>query len=220
MGLLFRRHCGAVCLTKSNYNPPPISSLMKRVILITGTPAVGKTTTAKALATKLNAEYINLTDFAKTHNLTLGEDAERDTLIVDDEQIQQKLKEVIDASQNQNIIVDGHYAAAVTPRELAPQVFVLRRNPKELKVLMEQKGYTGSKMWENLQAEIIDVCLGEAVEVHAGRVCELDVTGKATEEIVEDILAVLEKRKTCIVGTIDWMGTLEREGLLDQYLKL
>ncbi len=193
---------------------------MKRVILITGTPAVGKTTTAKALATKLNAEYINLTDFAKTHNLTLGEDAERDTLIVDDEQIQQKLKEVIDASQNQNIIVDGHYAAAVTPRELAPQVFVLRRNPKELKVLMEQKGYTGSKMWENLQAEIIDVCLGEAVEVHAGRVCELDVTGKATEEIVEDILAVLEKRKTCIVGTIDWMGTLEREGLLDQYLKL
>jgi hypothetical protein len=30
----------------------------------------------------------------------------------------------------------------------------------------------------------------------------------------------LEKRKTCIVGTIDWMGTLEREGILDQYLKL
>jgi adenylate kinase len=193
---------------------------MKRVILITGTPAVGKTTTAKALAAKLNAEYINLTDFAKTHNLTLGEDTERDTLIVDDENFQQTLTEAIDASPNQTIIVDGHYAAAVTPREYVPQVFVLRRNPKELKVLMEQKGYTGTKMWENLQAEIIDVCLGEAVEVHAGRVCELDVTGKTTEEIVEDIVAVLEKRKTCIIGTIDWLGTLEKEGILDQYLKL
>jgi adenylate kinase len=193
---------------------------MKRVILITGTPAVGKTTTAKALAAKLNAEYINLTDFAKTHNLTLGEDAERDTLIVDDENFQQTLTEAIDASPNQNIVVDGHYAAAVTPIEFVPQVFVLRRNPKELKVLMEQKGYTGTKMWENLQAEIIDVCLGEAVEVHAGRVCELDVTGKTTEEIVEDIVAVLEKRKTCMVGTIDWMGVLEKEGILDQYLKL
>ncbi|XHH08681.1 MAG: adenylate kinase family protein [Candidatus Bathyarchaeia archaeon] len=193
---------------------------MKRVILITGTPAVGKTTTAKALAAKLDAEYINLTDFAKTHNLTLGQDAERCTLIVDDEKIQDKLKQVIDASENKNIIIDGHYAAAVTPAEYVPQVFVLRRNPKELKVMMEKRGYSDSKMWENLQAEIIDVCLGEAVEVHAGRVCELDVTEKTTEEIVEDIVAVLEKRKTCMVGTIDWMGMLEREGLLDEYLKI
>ncbi len=41
----------------------------KRVILITGTPCTGKTTTAKALAAKLNAAYINLTDYAKANNL-------------------------------------------------------------------------------------------------------------------------------------------------------
>ena len=44
---------------------------MKRVILITGTPCVGKTTTAKSLATKLGAQYINLTDFAKTLQLNV-----------------------------------------------------------------------------------------------------------------------------------------------------
>jgi len=75
-------------------------------------------------------------------------------------------------------------------------------------------------MWENLQAEIIDVCLGEAVEVHAGRVCELDVTGKAVEEVVGEIVDVLEKRKSCFVGAVDWMGTLESEGILDEYLKV
>ena len=63
---------------------------MKRVILITGTPCVGKTTTAKQLADKLNAEYINLTDFAKTYNLTLGEDKERQTTIIDEEAMQAK----------------------------------------------------------------------------------------------------------------------------------
>jgi adenylate kinase len=192
---------------------------MKQVILITGTPAVGKTTTAKALAAKLQAEYINLTDFAKTHNLTLGKDKERCTVVIDEEKMQQKLGEIIDASQNSNIIIDGHYAAAVTPKDHVANVFVLRRNPKELKTFMEKRGYSGSKMWENLQAEIIDVCLGEAVEVFAGRVCELDVTGKTVEEIVKDIMDVLEKRKTCFVGAIDWMGTLEREGILDEYLK-
>jgi len=192
---------------------------MKRVILITGTPCVGKTTTAKALAAKLNAEYINLTDFAKTYNLTLGEDKERNTIIIDEEAMQQKLSEVIEATDNANIIVDGHYASAVTPTEHVALVFVLRRNPKELKQFMEKCGYKGSKMWENLQAEIIDVCLGEAVEVHAGRVCELDVTGKSVEEVVAEILDVLEKRKTCFVGVVDWLGMLEREGLTDEYLK-
>jgi adenylate kinase len=192
---------------------------MKRVILLTGTPCVGKTTTAKALAAKLSAEYINLTDFAKTYNLTLGEDKERNTIIIDEEAMQQKLSEVIDGTDNANIIVDGHYASAVTPTEHVALVFVLRRNPKELKQFMEKCGYTGSKMWENLQAEIIDVCLCEAVEVHAGRVCELDVTGKSVEEVVAEILDVLEKRKTCFVGVVDWLGMLEREGLTDEYLK-
>jgi adenylate kinase len=192
---------------------------MKRVILITGTPCVGKTTVATALAAKLQAQYINLTDYAKTNGLIKGQDPERDTLIIDEEGMQQSLSETIDNSANQTLIIDGHYAAAVIPEQHVAQVFVLRRHPKELKEFMEKRGYSGNKLWENLQAEIIDVSLGEAVEVHAGRVCELDITGKPVEAIVEDIIAVLEKRKTCFVGGIDWMGTLEKEGSLDDYLK-
>ena len=192
----------------------------KRVILITGTPCTGKTTTAKTLTAKLNAEYINLTDYAKIHKLILGEDKERNTLIIDEERMQQKISETINNSENPNIIIEGHYASAVTPTEHVAQVFVLRRNPKELKKFMEKCGYTGSKLWENLQAEILDICLGEAVEVHAGRVCELDVTGKSVDEVVGDILGVLEKRKICFVGMVDWLGMLEAEGLTDQYFKL
>ena len=197
------------------------SSMNKRVILITGTPCVGKTTSAKALAAKLpDSEYINLTDYAKTNNLITGEDEERGTLIINEAAMQKKLGETINGSGHSNIIIDGHYASAVTPAEHDPLVFVLRRDPRELKQFMERCGYAGSKMWENLQAEIIDVVLGEAVEVHAGRVCELDVTGKSVDEVVAEILALLEKKKTCFVGVVDWLGMLEREGLTDQYLKV
>ena len=193
----------------------------KRVILITGTPCTGKTTTAKALAAKLpDSQYINLTDYAKANNLIVGEDRERNTAIINEEAMQEKLGETINASENANIIIDGHYASAVTPTEHVAQVFVLRRDPRELKQFMERCGYSGSKMWENLQAEIIDVVLGEAVEVHAGRVCELDVTGKTVDAVVTEILDVLEKRKTCFVGVVDWLGMLEREGLTDEYLKV
>jgi adenylate kinase len=191
----------------------------KQVILITGTPCVGKTSSARQLAAKLNAEYINLTDFAKTYNLTLGEDKERKTTIIDEEAMQQKLKETIDASASANIIVDGHYAAAVTPPSQVTNVFVLRRNPKELKAFMHKCGFSEAKMWENLSAEIIDSCLVEAVQIQPGKVCELDVTGKAVDENVAEIIEVLEKRKKCYVGIVDWLGMLEQEGILDEYLK-
>ena len=194
--------------------------MQKRVILITGTPCTGKTTTSKALAQKLGAQYINLTEYAKTNNLTLGEDAERKTTIIDEEKMYQKLAQTINGSENANMIIDGHYASAVTPTKLVTRVFVLRRNPKELKQFMQKCGYEDTKLWENLQAEIVDVCLAEALESHAGKVCELDVTGKTVEEVVNDILDVLEKRKSCFAGIVDWLGMLEREGLTHQYLKI
>ncbi len=193
---------------------------MKRVILITGTPCVGKTTTAKQLAQLLKAEYVNLTDFAKTNNLTLGEDKERQTTIIDEEAMQQKLRETIDASANSNIIIDGHFASAVTLPSLVTRVFVLRRNPKELKMFMHKCGFSEDKLNENLSAEILDSCLIEAMQTQQGKVCELDVTGKAVEEDVSEILAILDGSKKCYYGFVDWLGFLEREGLTDQYLKV
>ncbi len=191
----------------------------KRVILITGTPCTGKTTTAKALASKLNAEYINLTDYAKIHKLTLNQDEERKTTVINEEKMRTKLAETITASNNSNIIIDGHYAAAVAPNSLVTQVFVLRRNPKELKRFMGKCGYTGTKMWENLSAEILDVCLIEAMQSQQGKVCELDVTGKTVEAIISEIAGVLDKGKRCYTGIVDWIGMLEKEGITDQYLK-
>ena len=193
--------------------------MSKRVILITGTPCTGKTTTAKQLTTMLDALYINLTDYAKTYGLTLGEDKERKTLIINEEKMRTKLAETITAADKANILIDGHYAAAVTPADLVSHVFVLRRNPKELKQFMIKCGFEGIKLWENLSAEILDVCLIEAVQAQPGKVCELDVTGKTVEAVVNEIMDVLEKGKKCNVGCVDWLGMLEREGLTDQYLK-
>ena len=192
---------------------------MKRVILITGTPCVGKTTTAKQLAAKIGAQYINLTDYAKNYGLTLGEDTERKTTIINEEKMRAKLAQTIETSENSNIIVDGHYAAAVTPTNLVGNVFVLRRNPKELKEFMSKCGFSESKLNENLSAEILDSCLIEAMQSQEGKVCELDVTGKTVDENVAYILNVLNGNKKCVAGVVDWLGLLELEGILDEYLK-
>ena len=141
----------------------------KQVILITGTPCTGKTTTAKQLAVKLDAQYINLTDYAKTYGLTLGEDKERKTIIIDEEKMHTKLAETINTADETTIIIDGHYAAAVTPTELVTKVFVLRRNPKELKKFMEKCGFEGIKLWENLSAKFLIFALWKPLRLSRTR---------------------------------------------------
>ena len=191
----------------------------KRFILITGTPAVGKTTLAKKLAEKLGAQYINLTDLSKTEHLALERDKQRDTNVIDETKMRKKLQQLIKQTQNE-VVVDGHYAAAVTPKAAVTHVFVLRRNPVELREFMRKRRYSKCKHDENLSAEILDVCLVEALQKQErSKVCELDVTGKKVEDTLSEVLDVLEGRKQCYVGIVDWLGTLEREGKLDDYLK-
>jgi broad-specificity NMP kinase len=45
------------------------------------------------------------------------------------------------------------------------------------------------------------------------------VTGKANGEVVSHIVAILDERKPCTVGVVDWLGKLEQEKSLDEFLK-
>jgi adenylate kinase len=81
-------------------------------------------------------------------------------------------------------------------------------------------GFSPSKIDENLSAEILDSCLIEAIENQEGKVCEIDVSGQAVEDIVDMLMDVLKHGRKCYSGFVDWLGMLEREGLTDQYLKV
>jgi adenylate kinase len=192
-----------------------------RVILVTGTPCVGKTSVSRLLASRLDALYINLTDLAVQENLVIGEDHERGSLIVDEDRMRHRLVEIIGSSDRSEIIVDGHYAVHVVPRRFVRCVFVLRRDPVELREFMESCGFSYKKLLENLTSEILDVSLVDALNVYEDdKVCELNVTGKSVGKNVDELLGVLRSRSNCCVGIVDWLGKLEREGLLDQYLRL
>jgi broad-specificity NMP kinase len=192
----------------------------KRVILITGTPCVGKTSAARLLTAKLDALYINLTDLALGHHLTSGKDEKRDTIIVDESKMRKTIRQLIEKT-DKDIVIDGHYAVSVVPQKLVTFVFVLRRDPVELREFMKRCGFSEPKMVENLASEILDVCLVDALNaVGEGKTCELDVTGKSAEEIVSSMLEVMADPSKCCVGVVDWLGKLESEGLLDEFLKI
>jgi len=191
----------------------------KRVILITGTPCVGKTTLARKMGEQLKAQYINLTVLAETEYLVLGRDEERQTTIVDEAKMRRRLRSIISKAQS-DIVIDGHFAAAVTPKALVTHVFVLRRNPIELRQFMQKCGFKQSKQDENLSAEMLDVCLFEALRSQdKDKICELDVSAKPVEETLCEVMEVLEGKRKCCVGCVDWISMIERIGKLDDYLK-
>jgi len=176
----------------------------RRIILVTGTPGVGKTSISRLIASKLDAVYINLAELV---------------LIADADKVSERVQEIIRSSKR-DIIVDGHYAVDVVPTKHVHMVFVLRRDPSELKGFMKKRGFKERKLWENLAAEILDVCLWDAVSTcGSDKVCEIDVSGKKIEEVVEDMILMLEGRKKCRVGVVDWLGKLEGEGRLHEFLK-
>jgi adenylate kinase len=192
---------------------------LKRVILISGTPGVGKSSVSRLLARQLTAMHVNISKLAEREQLIHGKDQVRGTLIADTDELSKRIQSILRRSES-DVIVDGHYAVDVVQPSDVHVVFVLRRDPDELKSILDERGFTGNKLWENLSAEILDVCLWDAI-VTCGedKVCEIDVSGKNIEETVDEILLTLNKKKKLRIGRVDWLGKLAENGRLTEFLK-
>lgn len=188
---------------------------MGPIIIITGTPGVGKTTVSKLLAIHLEAKHVDLSELAVREQLLLGWDEERKTSIADIERLRARLYEIASASE-QPLILDSHYASSIVPYGEASSVFVLRKDPSRLKEELESRGYDVKKVRENVAAEILDVCLSEAVETYGeDKISEVDVTDMKPEEVAELLLKIIHSCKPTGLSHIDWLSKPEAEKLLE-----
>lgn len=113
-----------------------------------------------------------------------------------------------------SLVLDGHYAHELTTPEATRLVFVLRRAPWTLLGELQGRGYSQMKAWENVEAELLGVCLSEALDIFPpGKVCELDTTGVQPHETLRTGLAALEKGG-CTGAYTDWLSRPETSELL------
>jgi len=185
----------------------------RKVILLTGVPGVGKTTIAALLSERLKGVHVNLSELALAEGLLTGYDSIRETSIVDLERTTTRLMEIIREGRDP-LVIEGHFSQDVVSPERVSNVFVLRRAPWRLKDELESRGYNPEKVKENVEAELLDVCLVEAIEAYGKeKVCELDTTDVEADEIIETITAVLRGERSCEIG-IDWLSHPESRELL------
>ena len=192
----------------------------RRVIILTGTPGVGKTNVSKLLSKRLKALNIDLNKIVREENLTVGRDVKRETLIVDLNGLSKRVNEIVESS-SQDVILEGHYASDAISPDLVSHVFLLRRDPYVLKKTLKKRGFKEAKVMENVLAEILDVCLFGAVNKYGTeKVCELDVTNRSVNEVVESILRILGGLDEPSIGKVDWIGKLEKEGRFDEFIRV
>jgi len=160
-------------------------------IALTGTPGTGKTTVAALLPYRV----IDLNVLVKG-GLNLGTDPDRGCLEADMDGLEQKLAEM---DTDELTVLEGHFA-----HYFADEAVVLRLAPSELKKRLEARGYTETKIQENLESEVIDVILVEAVEF-CGRVSEIDTTGRSPQEVADLVVKAINKEIDLGPGQVDWL---------------
>jgi adenylate kinase len=191
---------------------------MRKIFVISGTPGVGKTTVSKLLSLKLNANLICLGEIIEKEKIFKNIDLKRETRIVNVKKLSTIVKNLILEIKG-DIIIEGHFAQYVVSPEEVTSVFVLRRDPMDLKEILSKRGYRKSKIKENLFSEILDVCLVDSINQFGDeKVCELDLTRRKEKEVTEEIIKMIKKNKKCRIGIVDWLGKLEREKQIE-YLR-
>jgi adenylate kinase len=168
-------------------------------IIITGTPGVGKTSTATQLLSlasssnpAINLRHLPINDLVKSRECHTGFDEELQTLVVDEDKLMDEVeKEIEDGEGQGGWVIDWHSTAGFAVRWV-DLVVVLRC--EETDVLFDRltaRGYKDNKVQENMDAEIFGVVSEEAKEgwEEEGQVVELkSVHAEDIEENAERIL--------------------------------
>ncbi len=152
----------------------------KKVIVITGTPGVGKSTLARVLAAKLGWERLDL--HAHYKKISVGYDARKHCYVVDVRKLEKLVREKLKTS-GKGLILDSHIAHLL-PRRLVRLCIVLVCS--DLKLILrwlKRRGYSKAKIRENLDAEIFQHCLLEAKE-KGHKVMVFDTARQSVQQIL------------------------------------
>jgi len=136
---------------------------VKKAICVSGSVGSGKTTYAKKLAKKLKAKYVDVNEIIKKNSLVESYDKKRKCNVVDIKELKKTLEKMIKHSK-EKLVIDSHMSHFLDPK-LVEYVIIVRTSLKKLRNRLEKRNYSKKKIDENLEVEIMEVCLNEAKEL-------------------------------------------------------
>ena len=155
----------AAAVAAASLDPPKRS---RPIVLVTGTPGVGKTSTASLIADRLSFEHLCVGDLVKEHSCYEGRDETFDTHILDEDKLLDLMEQMIsDAIEEGKGVVVDYHSCELFPERWFNLVLVLRASTAVLFDRLTERGYSDRKRGENMEAEIMQVVLDEAKESYS-----------------------------------------------------
>ena len=176
-------------------------------VLITGTPGTGKTTVSRIVAEKLETSLLAVNDLIDEKHIYNGVDAEKGYKVVDLDTLSNEIKVIVENSDKDHIIVEGHLAHEFSS-DIVDMVIVLRARPDILRKRLNKRNWSDSKVYENLEAEALDICTFEAVEIHGKKVNELDTSDIDVKEVADIVIEIINCKKHFPPGNLNFLEEL------------
>ena len=162
---------------------------MRKAIILTGTPGTGKSAIADLLEAK-GYSAVNVGNLIKDEELFDSYDKIRDSFVIDDN----KLNAVLTLLINKNssplpLVLDGHVVRL--PPLMVSKCIVFRCSIHNLRKRLVVRGYSESKIDENIEAEIMEVILTYMMQLYGKDLVRVVSTDVSIEKTFEEVLSFL-----------------------------
>ena len=183
---------------------------LEGVVGITGTPGTGKKSVAPLVAASLGLACQGIDETARALGVPISRDGAVDT---------DGLKARLRVSGGPSVFY-GHLLPYIFDPEAVSKVAVLRCEPSFLKDRLLQRRYSGPKIVENVEAELIGLEASDAYDAFGpSRTFEVDTTHLTPESCAQKVVAVLLGKKQP-TRRIDWVGAYDTGAKLRSLLSV
>jgi len=137
----------------------------KKLIIISGTPATGKSSIAEILVKNFGFVKIDWHDLIKRNKkLSSGYDQKKKCYALNMSELEKVIDKIRLGHPTTQFLFDSHVAHYLPPEMVRLAIIMKCSNLEKLRARLEDRKYSKAKVKENLECEIFDVCLDEAQE--------------------------------------------------------
>lgn len=139
------------------------------------------------LAEATGMRHVDVGKWVREQSLHSGRDEEFDCYFVDEDKVCDALEDVVATG---GVVVD-HHGCDFFPERWFDLVLVLQADTAVLYERLKTRGYSDKKLSENMECEIMNVCLEEAMESYKSEVVQ-QMESNTVEQMEENVEKVAQ----------------------------